>query len=175
MKLKTPVWFIINAVVKNPQTMTTKYVKNRVGGGAVPIPNPATTSSPTREINWNIHGPNRQLRSTITTRREWTHMLFDFALFCHARLSENPTGGELIKTQHAVLALFHHAKYLYFLTKLSNSKTYFVIYWTNTRLVCTYLNAFFMEIPNIVTRYHNFKKFEHFVKYRLLTTTPVTW
>ena len=41
----------------------------------------------------------------------------------------------------------------------SNSKAYFMTYWTNTRHVCTYLNAFPMVISNILVKFHNFDSF----------------
>ena len=47
---------------------------------------------------------------------------------------------------------FHHADYHFVFTIFFNFETYFSSYWTNTRHICTYLNAFLTAIPNIVTK-----------------------
>ena len=40
-----------------------------------------------------------------------------------------------------------------------NCNGYFTVYWTNTRHVGTYFNAFHMVIPNRVMKFHNFDIF----------------
>ena len=47
-------------------------------------------------------------------------------------------------------------KSLFLSSILSNFSIHFKNYWTDTRHVCTYLNAFSMVIPNIVMKFNNF-------------------
>ena len=48
-------------------------------------------------------------------------------------------------------------KIVFALWNFWNFNVYFTIYWTDTRHVCTYFNAFFMVIPNMVMKFHNFE------------------
>ena len=46
-----------------------------------------------------------------------------------------------------------------------NFNGYFTNYWTNTKHVCTYLNAFFIEVSNMAMKFYNFDIFTNFVTY----------
>ena len=49
-------------------------------------------------------------------------------------------------------------------------------YFTNTRHVCTYLNAILMIIPNMVMKFHNSDIFTSFVKFwPVVCTRPAAW
>ena len=61
-------------------------------------------------------------------------------------------------------------------SKFLNFNVYFLNYWTNTRHVGTYLNAFLVVISNIIIKFQNFAICDILVTfwtYRLLT--PAAW
>ena len=59
-------------------------------------------------------------------------------------------GHEIPKCWH-----FYQICYILDLSSAHISKCYFEIYWTKTRHVGTYFNAFFMVIPNMVMKFQN--------------------
>ena len=63
-----------------------------------------------------------------------------------------------VKTKDVVIVLvLYHAKIVTIFIKIRyNFESYFTNYKTNTRHVCTYLNAFFMAISNIVMKFDSF-------------------
>ena len=67
-----------------------------------------------------------------------------------------------VNTLHAAITSLHYPYKIVFVSQ--NSQT-FTNFSTNTRHVCTYLNAFLMVIPSIVTKFQTFDIFEHFVTF----------
>ena len=55
---------------------------------------------------------------------------------------------------------FYWAKSVFTFSTFWNFNVYFMNYWTNTRHVCTYLNAFLIVIPNIVMKFQHFDRFD---------------
>ena len=51
------------------------------------------------------------------------------------------------------------SKSLFAFSYFWNFNGYFTSKWTNTRHICTYLNEFFIVVPNMVMKFHNFDIF----------------
>ena len=56
---------------------------------------------------------------------------------------------------------FHHVVYHIVISKYKNFNNYFTNCLTNTRHVCTHLNAFFMLISNVPMNFSNFEFFKN--------------
>ena len=73
-----------------------------------------------------------------------------------------PTSSNVTLRTHALVL---QSKTVFAFWHFWNCNGYFTIYWTNTRHVCTYFNAFLIVIPNIDTKFQNFDILWNFVKF----------